>query len=178
MFISKDDISNSISIKTIARNFSIRLESVSSGNFDYKCKCPSPDHKRGMERTGSCYINSKDNNFYCFGCGAGTSVVDFYMLCKDCDFSDAMRDLKLIVGEKNIRPSGRVIKPNNFNILLKISLLFKSVMRNHPNDLKWINKVMIKTDSFVQDIKTDDISSAKKLLSNLKDLVSSRYGDV
>ena len=97
MFISKDDISDNLSIKTIANDFSIRFESISSGNFDYRCKCPSSEHKRGMERTSSCYINTKDNNFYCFGCGAGTSIVDFYMLCKDCNFSDAMNDLKSMI---------------------------------------------------------------------------------
>ena len=67
---TKQDILSSVSILELAKHFSIPLEQVCSGNFTHKCRCPSPEHKSGSERTGSLYIDGENNNFYCFGCGA------------------------------------------------------------------------------------------------------------
>jgi hypothetical protein len=67
-YVSKQDITKSIKILDVAGEFGIKMEPASSGNFDYKCTCPSLEHKNGHERTSSCYIDSRNNNFHCFGC--------------------------------------------------------------------------------------------------------------
>ena len=91
--LSKQSILDTVSILDIAESFGIELEEVCSSNFSHRCRCPSKNHKSGSERTASLYINSKDNNFYCYGCQAQHNCIDFYMICKDCDFSTAIKDL-------------------------------------------------------------------------------------
>jgi len=49
---------------------------------------PCPFHN---EKTASLKIYR--NSFYCFGCGAGNSVIDFVMLMENCSFEDAIRKL-------------------------------------------------------------------------------------
>ena len=88
--ITKDKILRVVNIKDVASYFGIQLERVSSGSFDYRCRCPSKDHKHGSERTSSCYINSSDNNFYCFGCNAGYNVIDFCIISGNLSFPEAM----------------------------------------------------------------------------------------
>ena len=38
-------------------------------------------------------INDEENYWYCFaGCGGG-SIIDYWMKCKDCDFTQAVTEL-------------------------------------------------------------------------------------
>ena len=127
-YISKNDILKHVSIVDVADDASIDLEGVSSGKFEYRCTCPSKNHKGGTERTKSCYINSGDNNFYCFGCNAGYNVIDFYMLCNDCSFSDAMSNLRTMIdADKITSKDSFVSKRSNLPILIELYSLFRKV---------------------------------------------------
>ena len=53
----------------------------------YRCKCPNKNHKSGNENTDSLYIDSENNDFYCYGCSAGSSSIDFFMIVNDVNFS-------------------------------------------------------------------------------------------
>lgn len=173
-FVTKQDILTSISILDICEEEGIELEQISSGNFDYRCKCPSKDHKSGNERTGSCYINSEGNNFYCFGCSASSNLIDFYMLVKDIEFIDAFRELK-----PRATPSGKkktfYKKPSNFAIQVEISSLLRETMVKNPKDLKWLNGIMIQVDKYLEDIDTKDVRRTKILLKSLQKTISERY---
>ena len=61
-YVSKEDITSGVLILDLTNEFGIDTEDVSSGNFNRRCKCPSPNHKNGGERTGSLYIDSVKNN--------------------------------------------------------------------------------------------------------------------
>lgn len=174
-FISKEDIVSGIKIVDLAREFNIELENVISNNFDYRCRCPSPNHKNGQERTPSCYINSKDNDFMCYGCSASLNSIDFYMLCAGVDFSTAMFELKkrLKVGTGKGIPN-QVVE-NSFTLLLEISKILRAAMLNHPDDLAWINKLMIYTDNFILDIDSKDVKKAKYLLNKIQQKINERY---
>jgi DNA primase len=174
-YVSKEDVTNGINILNIAKEFGIETESVSSGNFDHRCKCPSSNHKGGTERTGSLYIDSKENNFYCFGCSAGFNCIDFYMLCTDLTFLEALSDLKKRVKPGTIRSGYYKVETNNFYILLQISNLFRKTMQNHKNDLKWINDLMIYSDKFIFNLDPKDDQAAKELYKKINKVINKRY---
>lgn len=174
--VGKADIIKHVKVIDIADEFGIDLEDASSGNFDLRCICPSKNHKNGSETSGSLYIDSENNNFYCFGCSMGSNCIDFYMMCADVGFIDAFNLLRKrvdpeLASEDGI--SGR--RENNLLILLEISSMIKAAIYKNPRDLKWINALMKQTDSYLKDIKATDMSSAIKLREKIKSVLQERY---
>jgi DNA primase len=174
-YITKQDVLNNISIIKIADEFGIKLSPAFSGNFDLRCRCPSQEHKSGNERTESLYIDSQENNFYCFGCSSGSSVIDFYMSCADLDFKSAMADLRKRVDPKKAKGGRFVQKNNNFSILLDISSMFRETMLSNPRDLKWISTIMKRSDDYIVDIDSSDIKKAKQLKDKINSVLKDRY---
>lgn len=172
---TKQEILSSVSILDLAKKFSLNLECISSGNFTHRCKCPSPDHKSGSERTGSLYIDSVNNNFYCFGCGASNNVIDFYILRNGCDFSTAITEMSEHVDPAMVSGKKEVVKPNNFRQLLAISIMFKKALRSHPEDRGWIDALMIKTDSYIDQIDRYDVKKTKALCRKVSNILKRRY---
>lgn len=175
---SKEAILDSVYITTIAQDYGINLELISSGNFTHRCRCPSKDHKHGSERTSSLYIDAKNNNFYCFGCGATSNAIDFYMLCEDVDFSQAMAELSKFVDPEKAGKFRAKNSQNIYSTLLKISTLFRKSLRGNKEDYEWMFKLMKLTDLYISEIERDDVASAKKLLRNIKKKLESRYGEI
>jgi hypothetical protein len=178
-FVSKKDILREVRIIDIADEFGIELEATSSGNFDFKCVCPSAEHKNGSERTGSCFIDSRNNNFFCFGCNAGSNSIDFYMFCVGLDpskdFGEAMKALRGRVKTGTGRKNRYVFERDNFLTLLNISSLFRRTMLNHPKDLKWVNALMRKSDKYISNIQPNDIEKAEKLYKVIQKKIIERY---
>jgi DNA primase len=174
---SKEEINVAIRITDLANKFSIALESVNSGNFTHKCKCPSKEHKSGSERTGSLYIDEVNNNFYCFGCGASNNVIDFYILCKDVDFSTTIVELSEVVDPTKISKVSREQKVVNFSQLLEISNIFRKAQAMHSEDIEWIEKLMKKTDQYLEGIDRHNVQGAKKILEKIKVVIRRRYSN-
>jgi hypothetical protein len=174
---SKEEIIKSVFISDIADRLSVSLEQVNSGNFTHRCKCPARDHKNGSERTCSLYVDNENNNFYCFGCGASNNAIDFYMLCKDVDFSTAIQELSEFVDPTKIGSVSRQKKVVNFPQLLKLSVCLRDVQKMHPEDIEWIEDMMKKTDKYIEDIDRHDVSRAKNLLAKVKGLIHRRYSN-
>lgn len=175
MYFSKEQILMNVKISDVAESVGISLEDTNTGNFTHRCKCPSPDHKGGLERTGSLYIDDDRNNFYCFGCNASNNVIDFYILCTDKGFADSIRDLSSFVDKNNLKKSKGYAKSTIFSVLLEISHYFRGLMKAHPDDLGWIEMVMKKTDEYISEIDRYDTVSAKKLLLKVKQSTFRRY---
>jgi hypothetical protein len=174
-YISKNDVMRCVSIVDVAKEYGIILEDASSGNFNKRCTCPSSAHKNGSERTASLYIDTIQNNFWCYGCSAGSNVIDFYMLCTDKEFAEALNELK-----KRVNPSkatGTVLLPvqSNFGDLLQISKIIRDAMRNHPDDLRWLNTLMQNVDRYIFDIPSDDVEKAKALKEKIEMEIFNRY---
>lgn len=173
-FASKQDIIKTVSIVKLAEEAGLALEDCVSGNFDLRCKCPAKDHKGGNERTASLYIDSSNNNFYCYGCGASSNVLDFFMLVNNIDFGDAFRELRdraIPSGDKTVF----IGKASNFVVLMEISSLFRTQMLQNSEDLKWINGIMKKTDEHLEGIDSTDVAKTRILLSSLKKTFKKRY---
>lgn len=174
---SKSQLIKVIKILSLCEKESINLEAIVSGNFTHRCKCPFSSHKSGKERTQSLYIDSINNNFYCFGCGASNNSIDFYMLLKEIDFSTAITELSSLVNPSDLSDDTSIseIKRNNFSILIEISSVFRSLyldekMRNE----KWIDDLSRKTDLKLETLETYDVDGAKKVLKQIKSYVAKR----
>jgi len=176
-YVSKDDIIRGINILEFVKEFGIKLEETSAGNFDYICRCPSPDHKGGVERTGSCFIDSKANNFWCFGCNIGTNCIDFYMLCTEFTFQEAICELRKRVKPGTRRERYYNVDTNNFYVLLQISKLFRVTMSRHVNDLKWLNDLMRYSDKFILGINSKNDKGARELSEKIRNTIKKRYGE-
>ena len=176
-YVSKEDITSGVEILDIAEEFGIDVEDVSSGNFNYRCCCPSAEHKNGEERTGSLYIDGNKNNFYCFGCNTGSNSIDFYMLCTENTFGEAVSELRKRVKPGTIKRGNFVPDTNNFYILLNISKLFRKTILEHRGDLPWVNELMKYSDKFILDMNSKDEQKAKNLHAYLKKTLKERYGE-
>lgn len=174
----KQDILNCVSILNIAQDYGIKLELISSGNFTHRCKCPSKDHKHGSERTSSLYIDSKNNNFYCFGCSATSNVIDFYMMCEDTSFSQALKDMSELVSPDKIGKSCAKNTQNIYPTLLRLSVLIRKYLLKNKEDANWIYLVMKKADYYILKLERDDVKSAKRLYNNIEKKLLDRYGDL
>lgn len=162
-----DKINDQINIVDIAKEFDISLQVCNSGSFTHKCKCPNPDHKGGEERTPSCYLSEETNSFYCFGCGSGNRVLNFYMLCSNLEFKDAVSDLSSRV---DVSSTHKIFKrkTNNFSIMLEISDIIRKHTYNDMDSLPEILKLTKSIDEEMENIEYYDILGAAKLLSKVK----------
>ena len=62
--------------------------STKRAGHDSVCLCPFHS-----EKTPSCHIYTDTQSFYCFGCGAGGSVIQFIMLMERLDFQESVKFL-------------------------------------------------------------------------------------
>lgn len=177
MYFSKEQIILNVKISDVAESVGISLEETNTGNFTHRCKCPSPDHKGGLERTGSLYIDNERNNFYCFGCNASNNVIDFYILCTDKSFSESIKDLSAFVDKKNLKRSRDVAKSTIFSVLLNISHYYRGLFQAHPDDRAWIEFMMKKTDEYISEIDRYDVDAAERLFAKIKKVTFRRYSN-
>jgi len=173
-FASKEDVVIQVKILDIAKEFNIEVEKAYSGKFNYRCRCPWSEHKHGSERTPSLYIDSVKNNYYCFGCQSSSNCIDFYMICADVSFSEAISILKLRV-DKTKSSHVEEISIDNISYILEISALFRKTMLSNPNDLKWISGLMKRTDVYLDKVKSDDVEKVKELFSKINQKIKERY---
>jgi DNA primase len=170
---SKNDVVKQVMIAEIARNFSIGLEKTSAGNFDLRCRCPSVNHKHGRERTSSLYINSRENNFFCYGCNAGSSVIDFYMLCSQKEFLEALNDLKLLVKFPGKYSDVVEKKRECFPLLVQNSEIIRKFLIDNPQSIEDTDGFLQRLDEIIFEKKKDDA----KYLTSLNEKMKKKFGE-
>lgn len=169
----KNKINKNIRILDICKDNDIVAKEYPTGKFTHRCKCPNPDHKSGSERTDSLYIDAEANNFYCFGCGAGSGAIDFYMICNNVDFSGAISELKEKVA--NIGEGcGYSTKIDNFDILIEMSDVMRGALDGgrveadkYIDLCKFVDSKLLKIDKY-------DLGKTIKLLNYLKNKILER----
>ena len=169
----KEKINKCVKILDICKESDIQVKPYSTGKFTHRCKCPSKDHKSGSERTDSLYINAPNNNFYCFGCGEGSKAIDFYMICNDKSFSEALSDLRERVSEVNYVASS-VSSVDNFEILIEISDIMRNYLYNDKIDKHQYIKLAKFVDSQINKIDQYDVATSIKLLNFVKNKLNKR----
>ncbi len=167
---SKNQILKLVRILDLCESYSISVEQSLSGNFTHRCKCPFSTHNGGKERTKSLFIDSVNNNFYCFGCGASNNPIDFYMLINSVDFSKAMIDLSNMI-DPAIKPDTQEfdIKTSNFSILMEISQAFRYLYNNLKDEEEWIDNLSKAVDQKIDSLDQYDVSGALKILDKIRE---------
>lgn len=171
---TRNDVAKQIKVLDIARKHGIALESASAGNFDYRCKCPSSDHKSGREKTSSLYINSRDNNFFCYGCNKGVSSIDFYMMCTNKTFPEALQDLKPLVKNPGTYQDTIDQKKVTFPVLLKTSEILREFLINNPEQLENMTTLLRKIDKISFEVSKDDSDKIEEMNVKLKKMLESK----
>jgi DNA primase len=171
---SRTDIAKQVKILELAAQFGIQVESTSAGNFDYRCRCPSVDHKHGKEKTSSCYINSRDNNFFCYGCNQCVSSIDFYMLCASKTFSEAMVEMRSMVKNPGIYQDVIEQKRAAFPILLGTSSIIREYLISNPDQIDNMTGLLKKIDRISFEISKDDPDKIEKMNERLKKMLESK----
>ncbi len=166
--VTREDIVKQVSIESIANYFDISLEPVSAGNFDFRCKCPSDAHKSGKESTPSLYINKVKNDFFCYGCNEGSSVIDFYMMCSNKNFREAFADLSLWVENPGKYGKELISKKSELSILLENSSIIRKFLINNPGKLEDITGLLIKLDKAIFEDHKDNPDYIAKLNNKLQ----------
>jgi len=168
---SRTDIAKQVKILELAAKFGIQVEVTSAGNFDHRCRCPSPDHKQGREKTSSCYINSRDNNFFCYGCNQGVSSIDFYMFCAGKTFSEAMVEMRELV--KNPGAYQDVIEHKKvvFPHLMDTSNIIREFLKENPSQIDNLNNLMKKVDRISFETSKEDPDKIQQMNEKLKKIL-------
>jgi DNA primase len=168
---SKEQLLKLIRILDLCDKYSISVENSLSGNFTHRCKCPFSTHKSGNERTKSLFIDSVNNNFYCFGCGASNNPIDFYMLMNCVDFSKAMLDLSSMI-DPSIAPDVKEfeVKTSNMPILMEVASAFRTLYKKlGSNEEVWIENLSKAVDKRIDELDPYDVVGAQKILNKIKD---------
>ena len=128
-------------------------------------------------------ISVENNNsfsnygFVSHNCGSHSNSIDFYMLAKNLNFSEAIEELGSRVKHSLIQEPEQenLIQPNIFSVLLEISNIFRETMLSHPEDLPWINEIMKKTESYINELDQKDVGDAKDLRNQVRLAIKQRY---
>jgi len=166
--VTREDIVRQISIESVAKCFNIELEIVSAGNFDFRCKCPSESHKGGRESTPSLYINKTKNDFFCYGCNEGSSVIDFYMMCSSKDFRESFIELSGWVEDPGKYAKKNVQKQTELSVLLDNSIIIRNFLIKNPDKLKDIDSLLKKIDKAIFEDHKDDSEYISRLNNKLQ----------
>ena len=169
-------IKNRIRIVDLADEHGISLTKISSGNFTHRCKCPNKHHKSGNENTDSLYIDSVNNDFYCYGCSAGSSSIDFFMICNDLNFGEALSVMSDYIDDKSDLSDGYVSKKfDEFAIKLKISSIMREFCQKNKEDSDYFSKLSLKIDDILEQINNDDYKKLNSLQRQIEKHLKRRY---
>lgn len=169
-----DSINDQVQIIDLCHEFGIAIEPSSGGNFTHKCRCPSPNHKSGNERTPSLHIDSEGNNFYCYGCGAYRSAIDFYLLANpEITRSECISKLRGRV--KKVSFSKKDNSSGAFELKKEMSSLFRYYNKKYPERRGEILAIQKKLDGNMSKVGYNDIITISKILSKLRSHLQERF---
>ena len=105
--------------------------------YSRKCVCPFPSHKGGRESTPSFYFYPETNTFWCFGCKAGTTCVDF---------------ISKIEKISKIQAAFKIL--NNFNSELNLNL----TVQDYEDSYQEKSKLLFSFSQKMRDVVSQDRS--------------------
>jgi len=182
----KNVVISKVPIVPLMKKYGMQLECRQTGQeFTHRSYCPFHRGKGtdGRERTPSMFISDRTNSFFCFGCGASGSVIDFVSLIDGTPPLVALQKLAKDVGLldkdgqwdelqlnalEEITPSFdpmKTIEPYLFDISESMRKYIKQFAREEyfEKEFKWIERVGEKADEFISNIGYEDWEYAKEL---------------
>jgi len=168
-------IKRNVMIVDLADEHGISLSRISSGNFTHRCKCPNKNHKMGGENTDSLYIDSVNNDFYCYGCSAGSSCIDFYMICNDLNFGEALSVMSDYVDFDGSSDGYTAKRFDDLAIKLSVSNTIREYCQKNKKDYSYFAKLSLKIDDMFDSINNDDYKKLSALDRKIKKFLEGRY---
>ncbi len=159
-----DYICENISIIDIIESYGLKYIVESENRFRMLC----PFHQ---EKTPSLKIFKETNSFHCFGCGEGSSVIDFIMLYEKVSFSDVVNRYKT---NANVGSTEHLIKKLNdkffgSNYNLEKDLIYKKYhlgielrefLKLNPDKISFVDERFYELD---RDFNVDSDLNQEKL---------------
>jgi len=192
----RDAVLSKISIIDVAKEYGLELEPKETGTFTHRTYCPLHVGKGagGKERTPSMFFSGSSNSFCCFGCGVGGTVLEFVSYMDGTPPVIALAKLAKKVGlidkdgnwdELKLQSLGNYrtqFDPNKTvdPYIFRISDALRRYIRkfiNHENfekELRWMERVGAKADSFLANIGHEDWEYAKDLCEKIEKAVKNR----
>jgi DNA primase len=104
--------------------------SLRKAGRDYVARCPFHD-----EKTPSFTVSPEKQFYYCFGCHASGSVINFMMQYNGLEFIEAVRELAARVGMELPRrdgEGGKAEAPDLYEVLAEAAAFYRRQLREHP----------------------------------------------
>lgn len=145
-----DFICENISIIDIIEGYGLKYINESENRFKMLC----PFHQ---EKTPSLKIFKETNSFYCFGCGEGSSVIDFIMMFEKISFSDVIERYKK---NTNIDSSEHLLKKlndkffgSNYNLekdliykKYRLGIELREFLKSHKDKQSFVDNCLYEID--------------------------------
>lgn len=173
-----------INILDILDKWGLTYSPCVSGDFEYRMKCPFPNHKSGDERTASLFISPKGNGFYCFGCNSGKTLIDFVSFYKGIPYYEAIKYLLSLLDTDNTNldetltintaknPEHRV-----FTHMFRAGIYIRDFIIEYKNSPKykelceWADKEFLELDNILDNLSDEDWEKAKAYCNKISNRI-------
>jgi len=188
----KEAIMSKVCILDIVKEYNIKVEEKSAGDFTHRVFCPFHRGKNGdIERTPSMFLSTKTQSFCCFGCFKSGSVIEFISFMDGTPNVISLTKLAKRVGiidkdgnfdELNLSAiSYDIIEPqkNIDPFLVDIGVSLRNYLKSFSGEdftkeFKWVEKVSKRVDEYMSNIGYEDWEYAKDLCDKVKKSIKNR----
>jgi len=176
-------ILDKVNFLDILDKYDIEYSKSFSGSFSHKLKCPLLSHLDGRERTASFFISESHNSFYCFGCNAGGTVIDFVKLYDNICYNEVVDKLFKYIDIKEIDtniPNVRERVNPEFTIafyVLKSGITIREhlkTIKDTKNSYKWYrwaDKRFVRLDFYLDKLEDKQWEVVKKYYQKITNFI-------
>lgn len=155
-------INQNIFLLDIIEGYGLKVIKESDGR--YKMICPFHNEDTPSFKI---YNNKNKQTFFCFGCGAGYSVIDFIKMHEDISF------MEVINRYKNLTISGggesifqKIVKYNSnqdidlseytLSSKFRLGIILRECLKNNPERMEFIDRCFFEMDNFFENLDNMD----------------------
>jgi len=139
------------------------------GEGSYKCVCPFPSHK---DNNPSFSVEFRDGGWkwYCYGCGTGGSIIQFYKKYFDvsedeaieaiCDLFDIDDDPRSVIRSMERAHVEAPYRKDIESYYMRIAIECKSMLRDYPGDkevVKFVKSIYEKSNEALSLSNLDEL---------------------
>lgn len=151
------------------------------GEGSYKCVCPFPSHR---DNNPSFSVEYRDGGWkwYCYGCSAGGSVIQFYMKYFDvpegeaiealCNMFDIEDDPRSIIRSMEKAHTESPYRKDLESYYMRISIACRSMLRDYPGDrdvVKFVKDVYQKSN---MSLENSDLEEMRNIFGEVQSFSS------
>ena len=159
----KKHILSKINIVKLTQNYGLSLISETGGR--YKMVCPFHD-----ENTASCKVYPDTNSFFCYGCGAGYTVIDFIMNYESVSYLEVIERFgknvdissdKFIIEEiiKKLGDSSVSVSKYAVAVKYRLGITLREYLKTHVDKEIFVDSCFKDMDLYFSDV--DNLSEDK-----------------